>query len=64
MDKKILENFEATLNNNYTNLVSIDMKRLIVTIMNHNSKNELEIVLYLLYIKQYIKMIFLCLLII
>ena len=44
MDKKILENFEATLNNNYTNLVSIDMKRLIVTIMNHNSKNELEIV--------------------
>ncbi len=44
MDKKIIENFEATLNNNYTNLVSIDMKRLIVTIMNHNSKNELEIV--------------------
>ena len=44
MDKKILENFEATLKNNYTNLVSIDMKRLIVTIMNHNSKNELEIV--------------------
>ena len=34
MDKKILENLESTLNSNYTNIVSIDMKNLIVSIMN------------------------------
>lgn len=44
MDKKVLENFETTLNSNYTNIVSIDMKRLTVNVMNYNSKNELEII--------------------
>ena len=43
MDKKILENLESTLNSNYTNIVSIDMKNLIVSIMNYNKNNELEV---------------------
>jgi putative two-component system response regulator len=44
MDKKVIENFESTLNSNYTNLISIDMKRLTVNVLNYNSRNELEII--------------------
>lgn len=44
MDKKIIDNFKSTLNSNYTNIVSIDMKNLIVSVMNYNKNNELEII--------------------
>ena len=44
MNNSIIKSFETTLNKNYTNIVSIDMKRFIVNILDYNDKNQLEVV--------------------
>ena len=47
MNNSIIKNLESTLNNNYTNIVSIDIKRKTVNILDYNKNNELEIVSHL-----------------
>ena len=54
MNENIIKNLESTLNNSFTNIVSINMNRSMVSIMNYNAKNELEIVSHV-YIDDFMK---------
>jgi len=44
MNNNVYKTFESILNKNYTNIVSINIKRLHVDLLNYNSKGELEVV--------------------